>query len=317
MDGYKGALLSNLIENFNLTKDQSKKLICVISVCDGYGAIKKSGKGQWVLRTNPNLELHSFAYDLFLYAYNIKLPMFFAPCKKGRQRSTEIYGNPIKNILKDLFLLTPGFKTCPAKILHEKPSTYFLQPQPTIKFLFNEPLWFQKIAFRLALDLEGSIVTKFSVKKKTMEKYIYYQFQFEPSLQLSVTHPSLILEWQQLADILDIPLCVKLDKRIWTGLDGLRTSKQERIINFYRKIDGFLFQTLIYKSSSNHGNINNDNYSKNCVLKTCYELITKFDHSCSKSFSTHEEAIEFRKDFINNYYIPLREKNKKCGPGEI
>lgn len=316
MEEYKGTLLPHLIKNFNLTKNQSKKLICVTSVCDGYGRIK-SDNGQWMLRTSPNLELHSFTYDLFLYAYNIRFSMFSAPCKNEKYVSTEMYGKSTKNVLRDLFLFTPNFKTCPAKILHEKPSAYFLQPQPTIKFLFNEPSWLQKIAFRLALDLEGSITTKFSVKKKTMKKYVYYQFQFEPVLELSVTHPSLIFEWQKLAYILGIPLNVKLDKRSWTGLGGLRTSKQEKLINFYKEIGGFLFQTLIHKSSSNNGNINNDNYSKNCLLATCYELITKFGHLCSKSFSTREEAMKFRSYFIKNYYIPLRDKNKKCGPGEI
>lgn len=303
---FKGNLVKRFIERFNLTKNQAKKLICVTSLCDGFGAIYPT-RSEWIIRTNPNMELHSFVYDLFLYGYGVKFPGFYKICKNGRQRSTELNGKKYEKILKDLFTFTPTFKTSKAKSTNERLDKYLSDPQPTLNFLFNEPIWFQELAFRLALDLEGCISPNISVKKKEMSKYVYYQFQFEPMIKLSVVHPILIFEWQMVSNSINIPLTVKRDRRTWSGFDGLRTSDRFNILRL-NKIGGFLTNVRIYKSS---GPKNNNGYSKNCILRTCCEILDSHRNVCSKSFSEIKSAQKYKEDFINNYYFSIREKIKR------
>lgn len=306
MKGFKGEILPELIMEFNLSKTQTKKLICVISLCDGFGAIYPNNRSEWAIRTRPNIELHSLVYDLFLYAYNVKLPTFFNSCKEGRQRSTEISGKFCEAILKDLFTFTPTLKTCPAKTLKETPYTFFKQPQPNIEFLFNEPVWFQRLALRVIFDLEGAIIPKFEIKKKTYKSKQYFQFQFEAALQISLTHPTLLHQLHQLSSRLGFKFNIKKDLRRWSNLDGIITSKKSGIFHFL-KLGGPLTHIRIYKSHKDRI-CNNNLYFKQVLLKTCCKVLK---NKTSRHFKTRREAEKYRNKFIKTIFVPLRNRLQK------
>jgi hypothetical protein len=298
---FKGDIVPNLIKKFHFSKHQAKKLICVISLCDGYGEIYPK-RSEWKLETKPNNGLHFLVHDLFLYVYNINPPSGFR--KSGKLQYTEIKGRCYEDVLKDLFEITPTFKTCPSKRRKEDYEEFFKKPQPTFKFLFEEPKWFKEIAMRIIFDLEGSIVPRVALKKKIYKNKRYFQFQFETFLSISLTHPSLLNQLQQLLSILGFHFNFIRDTRTWSKLGGIMTWRKEDISHFLQ-IGGFLTDVKVSKSKKN-GIYNNNSFFKQALLKCACEILSNY--ATSKHFPTEFHARKYMKFFMEKIFIPYRDK---------
>lgn len=303
---FREKIIPDLIKNHNLSKEQAKKLICIFTLADGYASLKRL---EWTLKTSPEPELHNLIFDLFRYSFGIKMPIFYE--SRNKYCISGFYGSKYSFILKDLFSFTPTFKTSPAKRLKENFEKYFSESRPTISFLFDEPKWFQRIALRLISDLEGSISPCFCIKYKTYKRKKYYQFQFDPALQVSITNPILASQWQKIGRNVGIRFFILKDIRRWSRKGGLSTRNRKEIMKFL-KIGGFLSSVRIHKSASWRF-VNNNSYSKQTILKTCCDLLQ--NNKCSVYFSSKQDALKYRKFFIRSYYIPCREKfENEMGP---
>lgn len=294
---FKGKILPFLIKKFNLSKKQAKKLICAISLCDGYGAIYPS-RSRWRLETKPNQELHNLVYDLFLYAYNVKILIRFR--KKEELQFSELNGKICKEILKDLFKFTPTFKTSPAKRTSKGIQEFLAQPQPTFQSFLNEPKWFKELVMRIIFDLEGCVIPRIAIKKKTYKSKKYFQVQFEVFLKISLAHPLLLKELNQLLKEIGFKFNFQKDSRTWSGSGGLISYRKEDVFRFL-KIGGFLTHIRVSKSGKN-----NNNLFKQTLLKASYKILK--NHSVSKYFPTEKEAVQYMKEFKKNILIPYLDK---------
>lgn len=271
----------------NLTRKQMKELVYVFTLTDA--SIQLSDKKhKWSLETNPEFELHKLAFDLINSAYETKLPSFYLI--NGMKRRTEFSGKKYIPILRDI---------------HNS----IFKGNKTIDFLFDEPLWFKNIAFRLAMDLEGSIITKFLVKQKSYKQKKYFQFQFEPEINFSAIDVNLVKEWQKLSSELGIDFTIGKDPRLQNKIACLRSSKKNNILKFH-ELGGFLLGVKIHKS--HEGFISNNELSKQHVLNVVCNILDNDNDLCSKYFQDRKSAENYRKFFINKIYLPAI-KSKKMG----
>jgi len=296
-EGFKGHILPYLIEEFNLTQTQAKKLICVISLTDGYGSINK-GRGEWKLETIPNEELHNLVHDLFLFCYGLKVS---SRRMHKKYQATEIKGKKYRKILEDLLTFTPTFKTTPKRETIEE---FKKKQQPTFEFLLNEPRWFKEIAVRLIFDLEGCIVSRVSVKRKSYKSMQYFQSQFESFLSISITNPTLVVQLKEILFSLGFSFNIKKDSREWSKIGGLITFKKKDVVHFL-EIGGFLTTVKVSKSEK-EGIDNNNSFFKQALLYTACEIIKNYN--TSKHFRTKEEAEKWGREFMESIFVPLRNK---------
>ena len=270
------------MEISNLSENQAIKLLGVITLTDGYLQINKK-RCRWELVTIPNFELHKISKDLFEKAFKISISSFYKT-KGKKYRSTEVSGKKYYLYLSKLKRIT----------------------KDNFKFLSGESKTFKEFAFRLAMDLEGSISTKFCVKKKSYKNKLYYQFQFEPELKLSFTDTPKIENWIKISKDIGFKLTVNQDSRFESRMGGLRTSDKEQILKFY-EIGGFATNGVISKSSSNNI-VNNNDISKNEILKTILYIFKNNSDLCSKYFQSKNEADDYRKWFVQEIFLPTRNK---------
>jgi len=286
---FKGEIVRDLIDQ-GLTEEKAKKLICIGTISDATSNVY-SDNTQWYLETNPEKELHDLFYDLFLFAYDLKLPTLYSE-RRGYRRSG-FRGKKYESVVRDLFKFTPTFKTKPDKDSSEH--------GPTIKFILNEKDWLEKTALRLYFDLEGFISTKFIVRKRSKCTSDRFQFQFIPRLGISVSNRNVAQELKKLAESVGISMTFLKDKRTWSGISAIDTENKKEVFNF-EKIDGFLTSVKVSKSELNKG------FSKQVILEACSEVLK--NRRCSKHFSSREEAESYRSDFKEDFQ---EIRNKKAG----
>lgn len=266
----------------HLGKLQALQLLGVVTLTDGYLQITKD-KSRWELETSPNPNLHKICKNLFLKALRIKPNTRVT--KDGRFVRTELFGLIYKSSLMRIKRLT-------------KNNFQFLKTTtPKIKIL----------AFRLAMDLEGSISPKFSLKKKKYKQNEYFQFQFDPELKLSFVDKAKINDWIEILKSIGFNFTIQRDTRYESGVGGLRTSGKNQIIQFY-KSGGFLTDIKITKSPDKNLKING--FLKQNMLKTVVFILQNHSDYCSKSFDNKNEAESYRRWFIKNLFIPTRNKLK-------
>lgn len=293
----------------NLTKERAKKLIAVVSLTDAACYFDKDGTARWNLQTAHEKDLHQFVFDLFQLSFNIKLPTFYKD--HNNYKTSGFNGKNYSYILNDLFQFSKSFKKFPSKSNAQSASQYLKEAQPNLDFIFDEPPWFKMLCLRTAMSLEGSIITKFMIKKKNYFDKNYYQFQFEPVLELACTHPQLVSYWKKLFNEINLNLVEKYDKRSWKGIIGLRTSNKESVIRFAQS-GGFLFDIKIHKSPPT-ALVSNNSFSKQTILNTTIEILK--NHQTSFHFSSMNEAKKFRVRYIRNIYLKIRDKH--YGPARI
>ena len=301
---FKNTLLNEIIKNNYFTKQRAKKLIAIISLTDAACYFDKDGTARWILMTSPEIILHKFVFDLFKFGFNMELPTFYKTRNKI-YKSTELDGKGYCFVLNNLFKFSSSFKKFPSRSTAQNKDSYLKEPQPSLDFIFNEPKWFKILCLRIAMSLEGSIITKFMVKRKRYKEKTYYQFQFEPVLELACTHPNLVNSWKKLFEEINLNMKEKYDKRSWKGLIGLRTSNKNSILKFV-ELGGFLFDLKINKSPPT-ALISNNRFSKQVILNTIIEILKKYPRSFH--FKSKIEAKKFRIKFIQDIYIKTRKKN--------
>lgn len=298
---FKGTLLKEILKENNVTNKRARKLIAVISLSDASCYIDKDGTARWSLRTSPEMNLHEFVFDLFQYGFNLELPSFYRTNRKI-YKSSEFNGKSYSFILNELFRFSPSFKKFPSKSNSQDKESYLRETQPRLDFIFGEPEWFKVLCLRIVMSLEGSIITKFMVKKKRYKSKIYYQFQFEPVLELACTHPHLISSWKRLSKEVGLNMIEKYDKRSWKGIIGLRTSDKNSILKFL-ELGGFLFNLKINKSPPT-ALVSNNSFSKQVILKSIIEILK--NQTISFHFGSKREAEKYRQKFIRDIYVKTR-----------
>lgn len=267
----------------NVNKNQALKLLSTVTLTDGYLQINNKNC-RWELETSPNPALHKICNSLFLKAFNIETNFRFT--KNKRFMRTDISGQKYRYHLTKIDNLTKS----------------------DFKFLKKESKEFKILAFRLAMDLEGSISTKFSIKKKTYKNHVYFQFQFDPELKLSSIEKSKLDDWTEILNNIGLSFTNHLDKRYDSGIQGIRTSNRNQIIKF-DQIGGFLTDVKITKSSVKN-NVTNNNFSKRNILKTIISIFENHPKLCSRSFGNKDEAEQYKKWFIQRIFLPARNKYK-------
>lgn len=277
---FKGMIVDELID-LGLGQKGAKKLICIGTVSDATANVYSSNT-QWYLETNPEKELHNLFYDLFLFAYDLKLPTFYSE-RRGYRRSG-FRGKKYEPIVRDLFNFTPTFKTKPDKDSDED--------QPTIEFVLGDEDWLKKAALRLYFDLEGFISTKFIVRKRSRCVSDRFQFQFIPRLGISVSNRRVARELKELAEDFSISMSFLKDKRTWSGISAIDTENKEDVFNF-KELGGFLTNVKESKSELNEGT------SKQAVLEACCDVLES--RRCSKHFPSREKADSYRNSFKETF----------------
>lgn len=298
---FKGEIVENLIKERDLSKIQAKKLICIGTVTDGH-LNDYSERSQWYLETAPDEVIHKLFYDLFLYTYDLKLPISFYNTKKDYRRSGFVGSNQYEEIVEDLLNFSPTFKTIPEeeKDIHNK--------NPSIKFILEEEDWLKKIGLRLLFDFEGFITTNFTVRRKS--KIDKYQFQFRSELGISVSNRKLANEMKELAASQNLHMNIKKDSRRWDGIGTLSSENKETVSRF-KGLGGFLTDIKERKSKYNK------NIPKQSILEVCCKTLEK--QSCSKYFRKRKKAEKYRENFKENLIKEIRkhQENKIDGTGRI
>lgn len=206
-----------------LNKIQLLKIIAIIALSDGsINKINKYAKELRLVTHKESVEQHELLNYLTKKIINKKTSVYI-----GRFLRSSVY---CTELINSLLRLSPSFKTTPYRT--ETKEKFFSQPQPTLKFIFNERKNFQMLAFRLWFDFEGSVIPRFRICKKLDRGYFYYDVAFLSEILLAETNPSLIKDLIKLSKNLGFKAVVKKDRRKWIGIDGIRIYKKDNILKF-------------------------------------------------------------------------------------
>ncbi len=169
---------------------------------------------------------------------NKKLNDIFAYCMKKEFRAepttnkeydgvlyTEYSKKTAMEITHNLLKNSPTFTTYPYK---KTSAQYLSLPQPTIAYVLSQNIETRKYCLRFAMSCEGAIT--FSRKKNG---------SMRASLSFGCSNPNLIPEWEKLFESMDIQVNIKHDNDIWSGINGLRTTKNADLKKF-DSIGGFI-----------------------------------------------------------------------------
>lgn len=274
-----------MIDGINISKSSAIKLLAVVTATDGYLQMS-AGKCHWGVLTSPNEELHAIFRHLLYKSFGFTV--LTHPARSGRYMVTEVYGKMYANAMSEL------------KILLEN----------KLEFLFKEPKWFKLLAFRLAMDLEGSVNTKLMVKRKTYKNSSYFQFQFEPEIQLSCADAIEAEQWKNIASNVGLKFTIGRSERSLQGVDGIRTSDRIELAKFL-SYNGFLTNVKITKSKSKL--FSNNGYTKQCLLKASLHILKEKGDLCSRYFRNIKDANEYRKWFLETVFLSTREKFSGLG----
>ena len=294
------------IDNFGF--DRLLKLLAVIVLSDGYIHYSKPNVGSIRLETlkEGSEELHELFEKFCLLLFN-KLPKRqirrrFSYNKKEKKNFliTELF---LSSAIKELLNLSPDYRTTPPKGVTK--NKYLKSPQPTLSFLFNEPENVKMLAFRIWFDCDGSVIPSFKLKCKKEEKnnkiYTYYQIQFECELNIAETNPQLISELIILCKQMGLKAIKKLDKRKWSGYDGIRISEINSIKKFVRH--GPMTDIRISRKSKRFYR-----KSKRAICLGVNDILEDGSIPLSKSFKDKKEAQHYQQ-LLNDKLIDKIQKH--------
>jgi len=276
-----------MIKNTNkkFTKNQRLKLLAIILLSDGY-VHKTKGKVNSIRLTTVDYNKcqHKLFCELCLSLFK-KKPKIYSSLNR-RNVTSELFS---RNIEKTIYSLSPTYQTSPSKNLPQE--EYLKVNQPTIRFLDNEPLNFKFLALLMYFDFDGSISPALKLKKKRDYKngklYIYYQVQLEIEIRIAETNPNLNTELIKICGNLGIKANRALNKRNWSGIEGLRISKINDIKKF---ISNDVITTVKISAKSNRFK----GITKSSIFKSIHQILKYFP--LSRSFKKKKEAEEYRKD---------------------
>lgn len=269
-----------MIGGVNISKSSAIKLLAVVTATDGYLQMSM-GKCHWGILTSPNEELHAIFRYLLYKSFGFDVPTH--PARSGRYMVTEVYGKMYAEPMSKLKTLLEG----------------------KLEFLSKEPKLFKLLAFRLAMDLEGSVNIKLMVKRKTYKNSNYFQFQFEPEIELSCADAIKTDQWKKTASDIGLKFTVGRSERSPQGVDGIRTSDRVELAKFL-SYGGFLTDVKITKSKGRL--FSNNGYTKQCILKASLHILKEKGALCSKYFRNAKDANAYRKWFLKTVFLPSREE---------
>ena len=190
--------------------------------------------------TGKSIYLHNIFVDAMNLCYCVFPISYFQGTSNVPQTrySRKISINEIKN-------LAGNTKTRPTT--GQSVEEYKTEPQPKLAYLLDSGKTEKKIALRLWITAEGSI----SIHR--------YKTLIYPELELSCTHPDLIIPLKRIAKQFHINFTIVRSKRTWSGFAGLLSNSIKNVIAFL-KIGGFFPSVKVSKHSKYHQGIDKDVY---------------------------------------------------------
>lgn len=278
--------VSNLKTGFS--KEELKALIVALLITDGCVAFDKREK-----RKNFRLQfankahvLHHVLFDLLYSVYGIVPTSFMGLIKGGGNREPLFYSEYADSeehqlAIIDLLKLSPSYKT---KQTPWFSNDRFNPDDASITYILKQDLRVQKEAIRLAMCCEGST---------TVNVFFWRQrkrYQLDRTFIFACTHPVLVWQWQTCFSNAGIQLNFVQDKRISTGINGLRSKRASSFLNF-REFSGFLPGVPISKGHFK-------NFDKQLLLET---IVDHF--SVGRSYDS-------RDDFLFEMYNLLKKREE-------
>lgn len=208
----------------NLRKLQLLKFLAVIALSDGSINQGKDCRRELRLVTHKDsVQQHK----LFNYLSKKVLNKEIISYNYKNFLSSRVYSTKFIN---DLLKLSPEYKTTPGK---DTKKEFLSKPQPTLKFILNETLDIQMLAFRMWFDFEGSVIPYFRLAKKSDRgKYFSYDLAFLYEIFLAETNPNLVKDLVQLSNNLGFKASIMKTKRNWIGIQGIRIYRKEDLLKF-------------------------------------------------------------------------------------
>ncbi|NYZ78074.1 hypothetical protein H0N96_01585 [Candidatus Micrarchaeota archaeon] len=228
-----------------------KAVIVTALICEGsvYMSNYKGYKRAHIKFANASKKLNrifaycmSQAYDLAPTLYNYAQENIF---------HTEYSTKQALDVVEDLHELTPTFRTSPRL---ETITEYLSSPQPTIQYVLNQDFNTRNYCLRFAMSCEGAIT--FSRKDNGC---------LRAALVFGCGNPKLVSEWQALFSHAGISMNLKRDNDIWSGINGLRTTKIEDLHRF-ALLGGFIEDTKVVRGKYFQG------IDKNALLNSALDF---------------------------------------------
>jgi len=289
-----------------LNKKDLKKLLGVVIMSDGH--IDKRGSYRslrLVTSTKGSEPLHTLFRKICVVLYN-KCPSF--------KKLEWMWGGEKKPFLRselcclkaidDMMQFSPSYKTSPH---HKQDNVEYLQsPQPDISFLLNSSRKLRILALRIWFDFDGSLSQILSVKRKIVrikdKRYEFYQVQLSFEWQIAETNPTLVKQLLILSKSLSLNPTIKKDKRIWSGIGGIRFGSRSDIIKFI-KLGGPFTNVAITKNSKNLAGI-----TKKTLCKNICKLLEN-GNSLSAHFKKRSDAEKYKENLkmggLRHFYEAL------------
>lgn len=216
-----------------LSPDECCKLVAVMLLTDGCVKKRSNRNAYQMVYYGKDTVLHQIFKFLMVRALGGKPSTFL---QLGKRSYLTIFERGLKSqSMNTLFSLTPSFKTSPGR---QDKNEYLAMQDPTLKFLFNEPLRVKVLAFRLAMSADGNVsITNNGSKFR---------------LRLGCAHPTLVGEWKILAEELGISINLAKDKNTWSGIQGLNTDRRDSLLKF-SEYGGFINGVRARKSHRYRG----------------------------------------------------------------
>ena len=268
-----------------LTKEQLFKLLGIILLSDGY-VHKTNGVTNSIRLITSGYNRCQHELFNYLCKKTFGKPAKIYQLSKNKMLMSEFFS---RNILDKVYSLSPTYQTSPSKYL--KKEEYLKTKQPTLIFIKNEPLEFKWLAFLLYFEFDGSISPSIKLKYKNDLKksklYKYYQVQLEFEIRIAETNPQLNKELICICSELGLKANKTVNKRNWSGIEGIRISNMNSVKKFIEK-DTITKVKISSKSYRFRG------LTKSSIIKSTKNIIEEIP--LSKSFKTKSEAEKYRED---------------------
>jgi len=248
-----------------LSPDEFRKLMAVMLLTDGCFKRRSNRNACQMVYYGRDAVLHHIFKFLAVNGLGGKPSSFLQPGKRSYHTIFERGLN--SQCVNALFSLTPSFKTSPGR---QNKDEYIKMQNPTLKFLFTEPLRIKVLAFRLAMSADGNVaIIKGGLKFR---------------LRLGCANPALVMEWKTLAEELGISMNVSKDKNTWSGVQGLNTDRKENLLKFL-EYGGFIDGVRAHKSLRYRG------FQKNAILFGIRDVVEEKSNSLKEAVKRYEAGV--------------------------
>jgi len=224
------------------SKYDLQKFFSIMLLTDGCIVWHKTRRSFRIVFGSQDTSLHKLFVFLGKNGFNER-PNFQGFDKSKNVFVTIFEKKKDSEIIKNLFNLSSTYKT-----------STMTENKPTISFINESSNKSQLMAFRVAMSCDGCITI---CKRKNGE--------LVPKLKMCCAHPSLLLEWKDLAENIGLTMFLDRDRNTWSGFHGLCAQNKESILKF-KKLGGFFPEDVMVSRGKRKGMKKNTLLSVACNL---------------------------------------------------